>query len=278
MGRGHQELLPHVALAYLLATCLAIFCVAAGADCLPQAAPMTASRSGREDPFTGDSQAKTMGRRILKQEDAKDPGNSTEPEKEDAANLCARFPYAVSLRDFNDVHRCDGVLINHNWVVTAARCVDPNISTSAGGTPILVIGSCTLDSVASSHGEIEETLASDVIIHEKYTGAVADPFDIALVKLSRKSTHKPVGLPTNRGAKDNGSNFTALGWHAREDGVVGRELRGAIPVNVVEDGECLTGDLEGAKFGESMVCGKGATEEDLCEGSPGAALLRLFSP
>ncbi|CAD7704675.1 unnamed protein product [Ostreobium quekettii] len=245
---------------FLLAACLAQQSVIAAASSWQLRAGLTeATLSNLDAQYRGKKEFRSQMKRALRQEDAE------QPQEEGESSLCARFPYAVSFRDHNDVHRCDGVLINHNWALTAARCVDPDIPYSAGGTPIVVIGSCTLDHAASSHGEIEETLAKEVVIHEKWKGDVADKYDIALVKLSHKSTHQPVGLPTSRDALDMGLNFTALGWHEREDGVVGRELRGAIPIHLVDSKQCKHDELEDLRIGKTLVCAVGGNDEDLCE-------------
>lgn len=46
-----------------------------------------------------------------------------------------QFSFMVSLRDGNNEHFCGGALFAPNWVVTAARCIDPRISSSAVVTP-----------------------------------------------------------------------------------------------------------------------------------------------
>merc|ERR1712226_860996 len=50
-----------------------------------------------------------------------------------------QWPWQVSLRNAANRHFCGGVIINSNWVLTAAHCVDGN---SAGGLRVVVAAAC----------------------------------------------------------------------------------------------------------------------------------------
>ncbi|CAD7703549.1 unnamed protein product [Ostreobium quekettii] len=234
-----------------------------------------ALRRAQQESNTGDVAVANFVGRQLKNNGTKEPRATL---AEGVAAECGRFPYMVSLRDHHDEHKCGGVLVDPHWVVTAAHCVDPTNSRSAGATPIAVIGACSLDDEINKNGEVETFLAQDIFLHEKWTGNVADEHDVALVELNGESSHKPVGLPTRRDSLHENQRFAALGWGVRGDGAAVTDLQQAGVVSVVENEECESERLWGRSISNKVLCAFGFKGDEICEGDSGGPLVRLFAP
>ncbi|KAJ8304275.1 hypothetical protein KUTeg_017858 [Tegillarca granosa] len=88
------------------------------------------------------------------------------------------WPWQVSLQTSSDFHFCGGSLINNQWVVTAAHCVEES------ETYQIVLGEHDRN---VDHGPEVTRTTIKVIKHEDYHGEAPYPNDIALLKL-----HQPV--------------------------------------------------------------------------------------
>lgn len=67
--------------------------------------------------------------------------------------MCGRFPYMASLRNRFNIHKCNGVLVDSQWVLTVAHCVDINANVIQ--RPFVVIGACNLDDEENENGVVE---------------------------------------------------------------------------------------------------------------------------
>lgn len=54
--------------------------------------------------------------KVIKPDDSKVVGGNTASE--------GQFPYQISLRNRKNQHFCGGSIINEQWILTAAHCVD----------------------------------------------------------------------------------------------------------------------------------------------------------
>lgn len=194
---------------------------------------------------------------------------------------CSRFPYMASLRTTDDVHKCGGVLIASEWIVTAAHCVDER--SGLWPNMIIAVGSCQLrdmTGIMDSGRTVERFRNLDIHMHPNWTGRLEDGSDIALVRLRGASVNQPVPLAIRTNALVNVNAVTALGWGGTSDDESAENLQITNNLRLLENKYC---DDESDGWGdiiqESMICTSGLREGlDTCEGDSGGPLLMAFAP
>ncbi|CAD7704235.1 unnamed protein product, partial [Ostreobium quekettii] len=181
---------------------------------------------------------------------------------------CGRYPYMVSVRNRANEHKCGGVLVHPEWVMTAAHCIDPSNRLSVGASPVVVIGACRLDDTEEEDG-VELTVPLRTVIHESWTGNVVDGYDIALMKLASPSKFTAAALPQEI-SKDlsSGSLLVALGWGEQEDGKTRSDepLQQATSVEAVRNSFCNAATADGwdGLIQGSMLCAYSFIGEEVC--------------
>ncbi|KAJ8672693.1 hypothetical protein QAD02_003953 [Eretmocerus hayati] len=146
------------------------------------------------DPVLGYGLPRLVGTRIVGGEDAKR----------------GKFPHHVSLQsgyEWQTSHFCSGSILNEQWILTAAHCVEvvPQLVSfvvKAGKHRI------KSDGVGEQSVPVEQSF-----VHEKYNGGVG-PYDIALLKLKRplKLNKNVAAIKLPKAGSVPTGNVTLSGW------------------------------------------------------------------
>jgi trypsin len=187
------------------------------------------------------------------------------------------LPYQVSLQWYGDYHICGGSIINEEWVITAAHCVD-------GDTPSNIEWLAGQNNLNNPDGNEQQVVSDKIIVHEDY-GQGGTPVtlygDIALIKLKSKLTFndfvKPVTLPEQDYAAE--TDCLVSGWGATSEGGNGAAVLQKVQLPWVDDKKCdelYRPDYqtlpEHICYGDLENGGK-----DSCQGDSGGPLIEVES-
>ncbi|XP_070849977.1 coagulation factor VIIi [Chaetodon trifascialis] len=201
------------------------------------------------------------------------------------ANHCPKgdCPWQVLVQLHGSSH-CGGVLINPDWVVTAAHCIHGNNPQNL----TVVAGEHNLDVDEGTEQRIPVSMA---VAHEGYVAETGDS-DVALLRLSRPVALNRHAIPVCLPTKDLAERelllvryHTVSGWGKRTVG--GNEEHGAVvtaPVSpilrkfsvpIIQNSQCS--QRAQFNFTDNMLCA-GYLEggQQSCRGDDGGPLVTLY--
>ncbi|NXG38855.1 CELA1 elastase, partial [Dromaius novaehollandiae] len=181
------------------------------------------------------------------------------------------WPSQISLQYYYSgswYHTCGGSLIRQNWVMTAAHCVDSNLSFR------VVAGDHNID---QSEGTEQIFTVSKIIIHPSWnSNNVAAGYDIALLRLSGSVTLNSyvqlAVLPQAGTVLANNYPCYITGWGlTRTNGQLSSVLLQAY-LPVVSYQTCSSSSYWGSTVKSTMVCAGGDGVRSGCQGDSGGPL------
>ncbi|TMW46905.1 hypothetical protein DOY81_008013 [Sarcophaga bullata] len=175
-----------------------------------------------------------------------------------------QFPYQVALdivTSDGSTFICGGSIINKEYVMTAAHCLESAESVS------IYFGTTSIASI-----ELEVTVDKDnFIIHEEYDTETSLN-DIALIKvpaITYTDNMQPVDLPASASSYPSyiGEVGIASGWgHTSDETGPTADLQWA-PMLIINNSECA--EVFGPDFPSSQLCVSGAGGVSTCNGDSG---------
>ncbi|KAF2360372.1 Serine proteases trypsin domain [Trinorchestia longiramus] len=187
------------------------------------------------------------------------------------------WPWQVSLRQWRSVtylHKCGAALVNENWAITAAHCVENVLPDQL----LLRLGEFDLERADEPYGHMERKVQI-IATHPQFDPRTFE-YDLALLRFNEPVTFQPNIIPICIPEDDYdfiGDTGFVSGWgRLYEDGPL-PSLMQKVPVPVITNGECEV-MYRNAGYIEDIpnifICaGYEGGKRDSCEGDSGGPLV-----
>ncbi|KAL0972693.1 hypothetical protein UPYG_G00193570 [Umbra pygmaea] len=183
------------------------------------------------------------------------------------------FPWQVSLHIKNMGHVCGGSIINQQWLVTAAHCVQDDAKTkySQPGVWEVYLG---LHTQKETNPNIQKRNLRQVISHPNYNAYTFDN-DIALMQLDSPVAYsgyiQPICLPAASHTFPAGNPVWITGWGATREGGSAASVLQKAQVRIINSTVC--NQLMKGQITSRMMCAGVLTGGvDACQGDSGGPL------
>ncbi|XP_022648505.1 serine proteinase stubble-like [Varroa jacobsoni] len=190
-----------------------------------------------------------------------------------------QWPWQASVRrssffGFSSTHRCGGAILNKNWIITAAHCVDDLLVTQVR----VRLGEFDFSSTQEPYPFQERGITAKYV-HPQYNFFTYEN-DLALLKMDKSLQYMPhvaaICLPPDTTGNLVGQNATVTGWGRLNEGGVLPSLLQEVQVPIVSNEKCKT-MFQAAGRNEFipsifMCAGYENGGKDSCQGDSGGPL------
>ena len=106
-------------------------------------------------------------------------------------------------------HFCQGTLIDSNWVLTTADCID-NVENVSD-----IWAEIGLHNINNFSGIADSISVQNIYIHPNYNSNEPYHYSYALLELSESTNYEPIHLISDSTYEDIGESVSVMGWGAR---------------------------------------------------------------